>query len=252
MMRFRIDIAYDGTPFEGWQSQREGSVTIQTTIEKAVSTLVKKQTKVIGAGRTDAGVHARCQTAHFDVEAKMSGLAFQRGLNSLLPPAIRILDCHEVEPTFHSRFSALARVYYYYLVNSEFILPWEHPWNVKVSRIPPLTRLNAMADLLHGELDFTTFSHAKDPSASRERFIYHASWFPLRDRLVFKIAGNAFLWRMVRSLVGTMLELGKNENARDSFKKALEARDRAFAGPTAPAKGLFLHKVVYDAREFSS
>ncbi len=251
MKRFRLNLAYDGNPYEGWQSQRSEARTVQGELETALSRLLHKPIKVVGAGRTDSGVHARSQTAHFDaVNTRMNGLAFQRGLNSLLPHSIRILSCQEVSETFHARFSALARVYQYYLQPSEVILPWDRAW-VTPAKIPPLATLNAMAQQLHGEQDFTTFSHAQDPSQSRSRFIYQATWFAWRDRVVFRIAGNAFLWRMVRSLVGTMLAFGKNPEAATCFAEAFASRDRRNAGPTAPAEGLFLHKVVYHAHEFS-
>ena len=251
MKRFRLNLAYDGTPYEGWQSQRTTAKTVQGELEQALSRLLHQPTSLVGAGRTDSGVHARSQTAHFEaVNTRMTGLAFQRGLNSLLPRSIRILSCQEVSETFHARFSALARVYQYYLQPSEVILPWDRSW-VTPAKIPPLAILNAMAHQLHGEQDFTTFSHAQDPSQSRSRFIYQATWFPWRDPVVFRISGNAFLWRMVRSLVGTMLDLGGKPDAATRFAEALASRDRRSAGPTAPAEGLFLHKVVYYAHEFS-
>ena len=252
MKRFRLNLAYDGTPYEGWQNQGADARTVQGELEQALSQLLHHPTNLVGAGRTDSGVHARSQTAHFEAAStRMDGLAFQRGLNSLLPRSIRVLSCQEVSENFHARFSALARVYHYYLQPNEVILPWDRSWVTPATKIPPLVRLNAMAHHLHGEQDFTTFSHAQDPSKSRSRFIYQASWFAWRDRIVFRIAGNAFLWRMVRSLVGTMLAFGCNPDAETLFADAFASRDRLKAGPTAPAEGLFLHKVVYHAHEFS-
>jgi len=254
--RFRLDMAYDGTDFEGWQSQvREGDRpdgrTVQAEIEKALAVLIKAPVPVTGAGRTDSGVHARGQTAHFDAQTRMEGPHFMRGLNSLLPPDVRILHCREVEPSFHSRFSALARVYHYHIVVGQSLMPWEARYCHRVFELPPLEVLNSMAALLHGELDFTSFSHAKDPHRSKHRFIYHASFFPQRDRIVFQIVGNAFLWRMVRSLVGTLIDLGDRGLGAPEFAAILSAKDRKKAGPTAPGQGLYLHKVIYDEREFS-
>lgn len=250
--RFRLDLAYDGTDFEGWQSQKEEGRTVQGEIEKALGTLVKTPVSIVGAGRTDSGVHARGQTAHFEVASgRMEGENFKRGLNSLLPPDIRILECREVEETFHSRFSALARVYHYYILPASVALPWEDRYCLRIHECPDLPVLNAMAAHLRGELDFTTFSNAQDPSHSKFRYIYHAGFFIQGDKVVFKISGNAFLWRMVRSLVGSLLELAKKGQGEAAFRQALEARDRRKAGPTAPAKGLFLHKVIYDEHEFS-
>jgi len=254
--RFRLDLAYDGTDFEGWQNQvRPGHQpdgrTVQAEVEKALGILVKAPVGVVGAGRTDAGVHARGQTAHFDADTKMNGVHFLRGLNSLLPPDVRVVDCQEVEPSFHARFSALARVYHYHIVVGPSLYPWEVRYCHRVHRMAPLPDLNAMASLLYGELDFTAFSHAQDPNRSRSRFIYHASFFPQGDRIVFQIAGNAFLWRMVRSLVGTILDLGHQGLGPREFAAILQSRDRKKAGPTAPGQGLYLHKVIYHEHEFA-
>jgi len=264
--RFRLDIAYDGTDFEGWQAQvrdgltREGQVrqveeadgrTVQAEIEKALAVLVKAPCPIVGAGRTDSGVHARAQTAHFDADTRMSGQNFFKGLNSLLPPDIRITHCQETSPEFHARFSALARVYHYHIVAAPTLLPWETRYALRVEALPPLEVLNAMAARLHGEMDFTSFAHAKDPSPSKCRYIYHASFFPRGDQVIFQIAGNAFLWRMVRSLVGTLLELGNKGQGPDEFAAILASKDRRKAGATAPGQGLFLQKVIYDEREFS-
>jgi len=253
--RFRLDLAYDGTDFEGWQNQvREGKCdgrTVQDEVEKALSLLLKTKTPVVGAGRTDAGVHARCQSAHFDADTKMEGPHFVRGMNSLLPPDARVVHCQEVEPSFHARFSALARVYHYHIVVGQSLLPWETRYCHRVHDLAPLPVLNSMASRLHGELDFTSFSHAKDPNRSKHRFIYHASFFPHRDKVVFQIVGNAFLWRMVRSLVGTILDLGHRGLGEAEFAAILHSQDRKKAGPTAPGQGLFLQKVIYDEREFS-
>lgn len=255
MRRFRLDLAYDGTDFEGWQSQvRDGTEdgrTVQAEIEKALAVLIKAPTPVVGAGRTDSGVHARCQTAHFNAVTNMQGPHFVRGLNSLLPPDVRVVDCCQTEPDFHARFSAIARVYHYHIVPAPSLLPWENRYCHRVHSLPPLTVLNSMAAVLHGEMDFTSFAHAKDPSPSKNRFIYHSSFFPHGDRIIYKITGNAFLWRMVRSLVGTILDLAAQGRGPQDFAAILEAKDRRKAGPTAPGQGLYLQKVIYHEREFS-
>lgn len=253
--RFRLDLAYDGTDFEGWQNQVRPDVpngrTVQAEVERALSILVKTPVGVVGAGRTDAGVHARSQSAHFDADTRMEGPHFVRGLNSLLPPDVRILDCRVTEPSFHARFSALARVYRYHIVVGSSLLPWETRYCHRVHELAPVSSLNAMASVLYGEMDFTSFSHAKDPNPSKNRYIYHASFFSQGDRVIFQIAGNAFLWRMVRSLVGTILDLGHRGLGAEEFREILAVRDRRRAGPTAPGQGLFLQKVIYDESEFA-
>jgi tRNA pseudouridine38-40 synthase len=255
-VRFRLDIAYDGTHFEGWQSQVRGATmedgrTVQAEIEKALAVLVKTPVPIVGAGRTDAGVHARGQTAHFDAVTNMRGPHFVRGLNSLLPSDVRIMHCQPVEPDFHARFSALARVYHYHIIPAQSLLPWEARYCHRVHILPPLLELNRMAALLHGEMDFTSFTHAKDPNLSKNRFIYHSSFFPQGDRVIYQITGNAFLWRMVRSLVGTILDLGAQGLGAPEFAAILAAKDRKKAGPTAPGQGLYLQKVIYDEHEFA-
>lgn len=254
MTRFRLDIAYDGTDFEGWQTQdhlgRQGR-TVQTEIETALAQLVGTPVAITGAGRTDSGVHARGQSAHFDAQTRMDGGNFTRGLNSLLPPDIRITRTVAVGQDFHARYSALARVYHYHMIVSPSVLPWEARYNHRLTELPDLVRLNAMAAELQGELDFTAFSQAKDPHQSRRRYIYQSVFFPQGDRLVYQISGNAFLWRMVRSLVGTLLDFGARGWGVSEFRAVLDSQDRRRAGPTAPAQGLFLHKVIYDEHEFS-
>jgi len=253
--RFRLDLAYDGTHFEGWQNQVRDGVedgrTVQGEVEKALSLILKQPTPIVGAGRTDAGVHARCQTAHFDADTRMEGPHFLRGLNSFLPDDVRVVDCRAVEPDFHARFSALARVYHYHIFVGQVLLPWESRYCHRVHELASLSSLNAMAAVLYGEQDFTSFSHAKDPNKSRHRFIYHASFFPKGDRIVFQIVGNAFLWRMVRSLVGTILDLGHRGLGAAEFAAILKAQDRKQAGPTAPGQGLYLQKVIYHEHEFA-
>lgn len=256
MTRFRLDLAYDGTDFEGWQAQvRDGAPgsnrTVQGELERVLHQILKKPCPVVGAGRTDSGVHARAQTAHFDAETRMDGSNFVRALNSLLPADIRAIHCSVVDPSFHARFSALARVYHYHILPTPLVMPWEHRYVHAAVALPPVQSLNAMACQLQGELDFTSFAHAKDPSESKFRYIYHAAFFPQGDQIVFRIVGNAFLWRMVRSLVGTLLDLGQKGAGPAEFRNILESRDRRRAGTTAPAQGLFLQKVIYDASEFA-
>jgi len=255
-MRFRLDLAYDGTAFEGWQTQsrphpEEDGRSVQSEIEKALSTIAKRPVAVVGAGRTDSGVHARGQTAHFDAETTMTGPQFVRGLNSLLPRDVRIWNCEPVDSNFHARFSALGRVYYYHLAEAAVLMPWDYNYVYRVTELPPLKLLNSIAGTLQGEMDFTTFAHIRDPNPNKTRYIYHASFFPQRDRVIFQIAGNAFLWRMVRSLVGTMLRVAAQGGGREEFVEILNIRDRKKVGPTAPAQGLYLQRVIYHEREFA-
>jgi len=246
-MRIRLLLAYDGTRYCGWQRQPD-QATVQETLEAAVAKLIGEEAPVIASGRTDSGVHARGQVCHFDAaQASVPPEKYSLALNRYLPRDIRILESGRADETFHARYSAVAREYRYYLLRGRIADPFAGRYVYSHSQIPPVTVLDRYAAMLVGTHDFTTFSAAGDPSESKTRRIYAASFFPEKGQIVFRIVGNAFLWRMVRSLVGTILELGQNGVSAEQLKELIAARDRSMAGPTAPPRGLFLHKVMYDA-----
>ncbi len=246
-MRIKLLLAYDGTCYCGWQRQPD-QATVQEAVEAAVAKLTGEESTVVASGRTDSGVHARGQVCHFDVDqASVPPEKYSLALNRYVPGDIRILESGRVDESFHARYSAVTREYRYYLLRGRIADPFAGRYVYSHSQIPPVTVLDRYAAMLVGTHDFTTFSAAGDPSDSRIRRIYAASFFPEKGQIVFRIVGNAFLWRMVRSLVGTMLELGQSEAPAEQFKELLAARERSLAGPTAPPRGLFLHKVVYDA-----
>lgn len=249
MTNFRLDLAYDGTAFSGWQDQTVER-TVQGEIEKALGAILKSPVRIAGAGRTDAGVHARHQVATFQAETRMNGNQIRVALNSLLPKDVRILEASPVPEGFHARFSAKARVYHYYLYMGTVALPWEEPYCWRLGHPLDLGVLNAMAGSILGETDFTTFSSAQDQSASRIRYMYQSVFFLEGPFLVYRVAGNAFLWRQVRSLVGSMVKWAPLPGGLELFQRALKARNREEAGPTAPARGLFLQKVVYEDGEW--
>ncbi len=247
----RLELAYDGTDFSGWQRQA-GDRTVQGELERALAGMHGHEVAVVGAGRTDSGVHARGQVAHFRTDiARIPAGRFVPALNRLLPRDARVLSSAEADPDFHARYDARLRRYRYFVAcgtADPFRLRCSH----QVFRRPRAESLNAMAALILGERDFTTFSAARDASANRSRYVHEASWRWEGDSLVFEVAANAFLWRMVRSLVGSMLSFeagsrGSAERARAAMAEALAAEDRGAAGPTAPARGLFLWNVEYYA-----
>jgi len=243
----RIDISYDGTDFQGWQVQSRGR-TVQGEIEKALKVLHRRDIPLIGSGRTDSGVHATCQVANFHSDiASIPVEKFREAVNSHLPKDIRIMKSSQVEDSFHSRYDARLRVYKYYLLHGE-------AGHAHLRNYCYLTRgkfdvqhLNRLAAPLVGVHDFTTFAAAKDENESKVRHISSASFFPEGNFIVFRIAGNAFLWRMVRSLTGTILQLAESGEGAGKMAEILAARDRRAAGPTAPARGLFLHRVLYES-----
>lgn len=267
----RLVLSYDGTDFAGWQRQ-DNARSVQGELEAALAEIHGHPVPTIGAGRTDAGVHAMGQVANFytDIE-RMGAERFVPALNRLLPRDLRILSASEADFDFHSRYDARLRRYRYFTLCS----PWPDPVRLRyahqVRRRPELQSLNAMAAAILGETDFTTFSSARDLSANRSRYVHESSFRWEGDLLVYEVAANAFLWRMVRSLVGSMLFYAA-EGSRDSaaeparsgggpdgpaprrrdaaesrMREALEAKDRSLAGPTAPARGLFLWNVEHYA-----
>jgi tRNA pseudouridine38-40 synthase len=241
----RLLIAYDGTDFAGWQIQK-GQRTVQGLIEEALERLHRERRPLTGSGRTDAGVHAAGQTANFYTTiANMEARRFVPALNALLPQDLRILEAEETFHDFHARFDAKSRTYRYHIIAGRQALPHERRYALQLWRRPDINRLNRYAGLLRGETDCSIFASPRDSSKSRSRHIYGASFFIQGGMLVFEITANAFLWRMVRSVMGTLLHYEEKDLPVLSFKALLYSGDRSLAGPTVPPAGLFLWKVDY-------
>lgn len=258
MQNWKLTLTYDGTTFHGWQVQ-PGLRTIQGELQSAIGRIVGSGWEPPlpqGSGRTDAGVHALGQVASFSIEAPIPADNLRRALNRSLPAAIRILSIEPVQPEFHARHSARAKTYEYRIFRgglcSPFLAPYVHACRWKLD----LVALQDAAQAVIGEHDFTSFA-ASDPEAairtseddpepkSPVRTIYSSDWTAESDLLFYRVRGNGFLHHMVRNLVGTMLEIGRGQFPAGSMPRILEARSRSIAGPTAPAKGLFLHSVEY-------
>lgn len=245
MRNIRLDIAYDGSAYCGWQIQ-PSNITVQEMIEKALSKIHKREIDIIGSGRTDSGVHADMQVANFETDIdSIPAQNYRKAINSLLPLDIRILRSREVSMSFHSRFDAVRRTYKYYIKLAEVGHPRYRDFCYLVRKPLDLTVLNNLARELVGEHDFTTFAAAGDQAPTKIRTIYSAIFYPEGEFIVFKICGNAFLQRMVRSLTGTLLDMCWKGNTPSDLKTILESKDRSLAGTTAPARGLFLNKVEY-------
>lgn len=257
MRNILLTISYDGTDFCGWQRQDASKDvremrTVQGEVERALQKLFSHKIDLHGSGRTDSGVHALGQAANFfcPVES-IPAQNIPRALNAFLPRDIRVNSAREVPEHFSARFSATSRVYRY------FILPCEIPcaasaqfvWHIKKN--PEIETLEKMAEILQGEIDCATFAASGDKSVSTFRYIDGARFFFQDDvfgqrLLVFEIEANAFLWKMVRSLVGTLIEFERDGGGVEQFKAALFSRQRKNAGPTAPPNGLFLWQVKFD------
>jgi tRNA pseudouridine38-40 synthase len=242
-----LTVSYDGTHFLGWQSQgRLDERTVQATIESALTRMHGHAVPLIGSGRTDSGVHAAGQVANFFTDiASIPPERFIPALNSMLPRDVRIMDAREADPLFHARFSAKARTYRFFLHCGERPFAHELPYVWHLGRWPSLQRINGMASFLSGEIDCSAFAAAGDESLSKSRYLFGARFFPEGERLVFEITANAFLWRMVRSITGTIIDLERRGEDESAFRDILHSRDRSRAGPTAPGSGLFLWNVRY-------
>lgn len=203
--------------------------------------------RVVGAGRTDSGVHATGQVANFasDLDSVPAG-RFREAVNSFLPRDVRILESGEAHPRFHARRWARQRVYRYYIASSPVLLPHRRSYCHWMKRRPDVRVLNAMASLLVGEHDFSAFSADGDQNESKVRVVSVSSFHAVDDTLVYTISANSFLWKMVRTIVGTFLELEEQGAGAEELAGVLASRDHGRAGGTAPARGLFLEKVSYD------
>jgi len=244
--KIRLDLSYDGTNFEGWQIQKSGR-TVQGEITKALEKLHKnKPVNLVGSGRTDSGVHASFQVAHFESEdCTVPSGRFVQALNSNLPRDIRIHRSLEVPSDFHARYDAVMRVYRYYLIKPEHQKAHMTPFSAPCILDLDIPRLNEMAAALTGTHDFTSFAAVGDPNENKVRTVHGARFFSEGPFTVFRISGNAFLWKMVRTIVGTILQQYERGGSFAEIRGILDSKDRTQAGPTAKAKGLFLDKVIY-------
>lgn len=246
MRNIVLEISYNGKNFCGWQKQ-DGMRTVQGEIESCLEKLHKVPTVITGSGRTDSGVHAVGQVANFSSPVDTIPVdKYPIALNSLLAKDVRIMSSRLADEHFHARFSATKRTYRYMICCSQSPFAHESDFVWHIHRYPNLARLNEMAACLHGEQDFTTFSASGDLSPSKCRYIEKAVFYYNGDKLVFEICANAFLWKMVRSLTGSLLYYEKKGFGKKEFTEILNAKDRSLAGPTAPAQGLFLWSVSFD------
>ena len=237
-------VAYDGAGFHGWQRQ-PGVRTVQETVQDVAQRVLNHPLSIIGASRTDAGVHARGQVAHLDLDREFACSALVHGTNHRLPADIRVLAAEPAAPDFHARFSASGKEYRYRLSRAAVLTPFDEPFVVRVEGGLDVDALGAGAALLVGRHDFTAFALAGGAHREPERTITAAEWSERGEELVFRVAGDGFLRGMVRGLVGTLLEVGAGRRPVESLAALLQGRARGEAGPTAPARGLILERVFY-------
>jgi tRNA pseudouridine38-40 synthase len=245
--RFRATVAYDGTAYFGYQRQRDDQPTVQGELEKVLARLAQKPVTVWGAGRTDSGVHATGQVVAFDLAWNHGRVPLQKALNAQLPPDIAVRDVTETDPRFHPRFDAVGRAYEYHVVMcadgvKRPLSRWRE-WQV-MSWLD-VTAMNEAATLLRGTHDFATFGQPPH-GTNTVRTVNTAVWQQQDDNLLFSISADAFLYRMVRSIVGSLVLVGKGEWTQTQFKNSFFAKERQQAGKTAPAHGLYLVSVLYE------
>ena len=245
MANFKLIIEYDGTAYCGWQRQA-GDPTVQETIETALSVMTRETIRVIGSGRTDAGVHALGQSAHFHTRAAISPQGFQAGLNSLLPDDIVIRACSPVPDDFHARFHARHKTYRYTIRNQPLpaAIGRQYAWHIR--KPLDIAAMQAAAAYIIGAHDFKSFEGAGSPRADTIRTVLSADIHKTSTGdVLFEVAATGFLRYMVRNLTGTLVQVGLGKITADDFKTILEAKDRDRAGPTAPPHGLCLIIVFY-------
>ncbi|HHV61706.1 MAG TPA: tRNA pseudouridine(38-40) synthase TruA [Firmicutes bacterium] len=240
----KLVMEYDGTAYSGFQLQA-GVRTIQGELEKALLRIVKEHVRVTGAGRTDAGVHALGQVVNFRTSSRMPPESFPPALNSVLPPDIRIIDAEEVDIGFHARYDAKSKVYCYKIQTGSHASVFLRNYAYHVHEELDLERMRIASECLIGRHDFRSFAASGGGAKTFEREVKVLEWSGDGGVISMTIEADGFLYNMVRIIVGTILRVGSGREAPEWVKKVLDARDRRVAGPTAPAKGLYLVCVKY-------
>ena len=244
MRNIKLTIEYDGTNYHGWQIQ-PNAITIQAAIQDALAKITKAQTQIVGAGRTDTGVHAAGQVANFHTHSQMPPTAFQKALNATLPRDIVITDVEEVSPDFHARFSAVSRTYLYTILNRAYPSAFLQSSAYFFPEPIDLQGADAACRSLIGKRDFFSFQRSGSERINPICEIYECRCWQEEDLVYFKIEADAFLRGMVRAIVGTILKLHDKEDCVNQLYQILDARDRSGAGASAPPHGLSLLRVKY-------
>jgi len=246
-MRYFITLSYDGTRYHGWQIQPNGD-TVQQRLQEALSTLLRQPVEVVGAGRTDTGVHARMMVAHFDIPQPPLGgetvndLAYK--LNRLLPPDIAVQEIRQVNDDMHARFSATSRTYHYFIHTGKDPFLQAYSWQVPFKL--DFEKMNEAARVLHDYQDFTSFSKVNTDTKTNLCDIKEARWDEVaKGQWRFTITANRFLRNMVRAIVGTLVEVGRGRISTEDVRRIIEAKDRCSAGESVPGKALFLVDIKY-------
>ncbi|TDE03865.1 tRNA pseudouridine(38-40) synthase TruA [Flavobacterium hiemivividum] len=241
-MRYFIKLAYNGTPYHGWQYQPNAS-SVQETLNKAISTVLNSEISIMGAGRTDTGVHAKEMYAHFDFETPFDIPNIVHKLNSFLPKDVVVYNIIAVPDEAHARFDALKRTYEYHINTFKDPFLQEQSWYFHQKLDVEL--MNKAAKLLFNHIDFQCFSKVNTDVNTFDCTIFEANWKQINNQLVFTISANRFLRNMVRSIVGTLVNVGLHKITLDDFNTIIENKNRDKAGFSVPAHGLYLTEIEY-------
>lgn len=244
-----LTVTYDGTEYSGWQVQKNNSQTIQELIQNALEIVLKERISLIGSSRTDAGVHALDQKAHFRSEKELDLRKTVYSLNGILPKDIRVIRMEKKEAAFHARYSAKSKTYHYFLNTADYQPPFDNKYSFHFTKKFDAELLLEAAKYFIGTHDFTSFSndHLKGAAAKKPvKTIFELNIKQLSEnKILFEFHGDGFLYKMVRNIVGTLLDIATKKINIEDLPKIFEAKDRKKAGRAAPAKGLFLVKVNY-------
>ncbi len=244
MKRVRLIVAYDGTNYHGWQVQKNG-ITIESELNRCLSELLQEPVEVIGASRTDAGVHALGNVAVFDTQSRMPAEKISYALNQRLPEDIRIQKSEEVAPDWHPRFCDSRKTYEYRIYRGEFPMPVKRLYALFTYRSLDVTKMQEAAQYFVGEHDFKSFCQVHAQVDSTVRTVYEMKVYEEGTDVVIRVTGGGFLYNMVRIMAGTLLEVGQGKRVPEEIAEIIEAKDREAAGPTAPAHGLTLIKYEF-------
>ena len=241
----KMIVAYDGTRYAGWQVQpyRE---TIQGVLEDRLSRMLKERVRIAGAGRTDAGVHARGQVANFTTATSIPAEGLRRGLNDRLPQDIRVLAAAEADPSFHAREQARGKEYRYRMVLGEVLSPFDARFGVHLRGSIDVDAMREAVGAFIGRHDFTSFCASGCRVKTRERNVFLSELVKTDCGLEYRVGADGFLQHMVRNIVGTLLDVGRGLRKASDIEALLVARDRRAAGPCAPPQGLVLERVHYE------
>ncbi|MBP3197867.1 MAG: tRNA pseudouridine(38-40) synthase TruA [Butyrivibrio sp.] len=238
--RIMLVVSYDGTAYKGWALQKSTSETIEEMLNRAIHGLTGENIQVIGASRTDSGVHAYGNIAVFDTCSSIPGDRFSYALNHLLPKDIRIVESREVDMSFHPRHCDTEKTYEYRVLNSKAEIPTKRLYTYYFNMELDVDAMQEAGRYFVGEHDFTSFCNVESQAVSHVRTIKDVTVTRRGDEVVISVTGNGFLYNMVRIIAGTLLQIGRGKGKPSDIKNMLDAKDRSAAGPTAPPQGLFL------------